>query len=110
MKYRAIRHPCNYLSELKVGKTRAKVMLRDVTPAGARVECGRCDLQTGETITLWIMEKPLIATVRWTRGEMIGVKFTRGLYEKELSILRHMKAWNKPGQPAKRQVHAFAEL
>ena len=56
------------------------------------------------------MEKPLGAIVRWARGEMIGVRFTRALNTKELSILRHMPAWQKPGQPQRRQVHAFAEL
>ena len=110
MKFRARRHPCSYKSDLKIGESRARGVLRDVTPEGARVECGPSDLQAEDSVTLWIMEKPLGAIVRWARGEMIGVRFTRALNTKELSILRHMPAWQKPGQPQRRQVHAFAEL
>ena len=45
MKFRARRHPCSYKSDLKIGESRARVVLRDVTPEGARVECGPSDLQ-----------------------------------------------------------------
>ena len=110
MKFRAQRHPCSYRSELMVGATQARVRLRDVTPNGARVECRSSSLRTDDKITLWIIEHPLVATIRWARGPMIGVQFTRALSQRELSILRHMPAWQKTGQPQRRQIYAFAEL
>ncbi len=63
----------------KHGPTRSTVMLKDMTPFGARVE-GLDSPEVGEAISLMLpAEPPRLAFVMWTNGVTSGLEFADAL-------------------------------
>ena len=59
---------------------RGTIMLKDMTPYGARVE-GLPDLRMGDEITLLLPElQPKLSTVVWAEGSAAGVEFDHPLH------------------------------
>lgn len=60
---------------LRIGSTLAKAEIRDISPAGIRIDT-HYQFQVGNRLTLMVPELGDIAgTVRWQKGAEIGIKF-----------------------------------
>ena len=110
MRYRQPRAACDYRTDLEHPGMRRKVVIRNVTSNGACVELGPSDLRPGDTVKVWVMERPLQAEVRWNRNDAVGLKFARALSPREIAVIRHQMRVVPIAGRALRNVHGFAEL
>ena len=110
MRYRQPRAACAYQTKMEHDGTRYAASIRDITSVGACAEIGPSDLSPGDTIKLWVMERPLVAEVRWNRGIRVGLRFARPLSPREMAVIRHQMRVAQTAGVARRSVHGFAEL
>lgn len=63
--------------QLRVGALERKVIIRDVSESGARLQCD-IELEPDEVVHLQFGDHPpLKAKVRWVEGDRFGVEFER---------------------------------
>ena len=75
---------------------RGTIMLKDMTPYGARVE-GLPDLRMGDEITLLLPElQPKLSTVVWAEGSAAGVEFDHPLHGEVFKALVKDYARSRP--------------
>lgn len=110
MRYRNPRAACAYQTRIDHAGGRSAVLIRDVSSAGACAELSPSALRPGDVITLWVMERPLTAEVRWTRRAELGLRFARPLTPRDMAVIRHQSRIVPAAGCARRGVHGFAEL
>lgn len=96
MRYRATRYTCEYPARITGPSGDFDAVIHDVNVSGARI-VGVDGIREGDACTIWIGEKPVLATAAWVTGRAIGVGFQRKLTAQELSLV-------SSAQPARRTV------
>ncbi|MFM5908257.1 MAG: hypothetical protein ACKOPO_11855 [Novosphingobium sp.] len=75
---------------------RGTIMLKDMTPFGARIE-GLSDIRMGDEITLLLPGlQPKLSTVVWAEGQSAGVEFDHPLHGEVFKALVKDYARSRP--------------
>ena len=93
---RAERVAFDLLVRYRLWGFRGTIMMKDMTPFGARIE-GLADIRMGDEITLLLPGlQPKNATVVWAEGTSAGVEFDYPLHEEVFKALVRDYARSRP--------------
>jgi hypothetical protein len=89
-----MRRPCNHEVLVTLNGAGQKALLINISEGGARMK-GLYGADIGNRLMLRVMNKTLMADVRWLRGNLIGLRFTTPLELTDLTIIR--QGMHRPG-------------
>ena len=87
MRYREMRWPCRFDIGVERAGTRRDATLRNIARPGAMV-AGAGVVAPGERLVLRLLGRRIDAEVRWSRGEVCGVRFDAPLSVAEVMAVR----------------------
>lgn len=85
--YRAPRHASNLSVRIEVGSARSRAFVVNVSDIGMKLR-GISHVNAGDRITVHLQSFSFPATVRWTLGDTLGLRFDAPLSPKTLSMVR----------------------
>lgn len=106
MRFREMRWPCNQEVLVTLNGAGRKAWLVNISEGGARMK-GLEGIAIGNRLMLRVMNKTLMAEVRWVRGSLTGLRFTTPLKPADLTIIR--QGVHRPAD-AGRHAHGLREL
>lgn len=87
MQYRDIRWPCDHPVVLHLGDRKLQGRILNISSNGARLSLPDAP-DRGAKVRLDLQGAPLTAEVRWVRGGQAGLRFDRGLTQREVALAR----------------------
>ncbi len=87
MRFREMRWPCNHPVVAMLNGAEQQAALVNISAGGARLT-GLRGLAPGNRLILRLLNRSLVAEVRWIRANLCGVRFTAPLKADDLNLMR----------------------
>lgn len=87
MRYRDLRWPCDHPVVLLRGEVGIGGRILNISTSGARLRVAD-PLAQGARVFLDLHDGPIGAEVRWSRGDLVGLRFDRLLTPREVGVAR----------------------